>query len=204
MSATASMLITGVQTVSTFASQQREARARQQQGVFEKAAYDRNAVMSDLQAADALQRGALSAQQKGTQVRAAIGDARASMAGQGVVLDAGSAADVQSDIARLGALDVATIRNNAAREAWGFTTQAEESRFQGTLAAAGANAAAAGIRADSINTLITGAGKTYGIYRQSRDSTGVKTAIPAPRAQPPQLIRRGVDVVPMTLGRGSV
>lgn len=204
MAATAAMMITGVQTISTFASQQREAKARQQQGTFEQQAYERNASLSDLQAADAVARGEQSAQIKGRDVRATIGDARTSYAGQGVQLDTGSAVDVQRDIASLGALDIATIRNNAAREAWGFTTQAENARFQGTLAKAGANQAAAGIRADSINTLITGAGKTYGLYRQKVDSTGVRTTS-TPSSNTPRTrltpMRTGVDSIPMPSNR---
>lgn len=203
MAATAAMMITGVQTVSTFASQQREARARQQQGTFEQQAYERNAQLADLQAADAVARGTVSGYQRGQQVRAAIGDARASLAGQGVTLDTGSALDVQSDIASLGALDIATIRNNAAREAWGFTTQAADLRSRGILARAGADAAALGMRADSINTLITGAGRTYGLYRQKVDTTGVRT--PSSSARPARLtpMRTGVDSIPATPGRAN-
>lgn len=202
MSATAGMLITGVQTISSFSSQQREANARQQQGAFEQAAYERNASLADLQAADAVKRGMLSAQQRGQQVRASIGDARVSLAGQGVTLDTGSALDVQADIASLGALDIATIRNNAAREAWGFTTQATDLRSRGILAKAGADNAASGLRADSANTLITGAAKTYGIYRQQQDDAGrALTGMPTKTRTKPY--RTGVDTVPSTPGRAN-
>jgi hypothetical protein len=194
-------MITGVQTISTFSSQQREARARQQQGTFEQQAYDRNAQLADLQAADAVRRGEITAQQRGREVRASIGDARASYAGQGVALDAGSPLDVQSDIASLGALDIATIRNNAAREAWGFSTQAADLRSRGILAKAGADMSALGLRADSINTLITGAGKTYGLYRQKMDNTGVKTSTARPAKIVPYKV--GVDSIPAPSGRAN-
>lgn len=206
MAATAAMMITGVQTVSTFASQQRQAKATQQQGAFEKGAYDRNAALADLQAQDAIARGGVAGNQRGLQVRQDVGTARAALAGQGVNLDVGTAVDVQSGIARLGALDIATIRNNAAREAWGYTTQAGDLRFRGAMAAMGADQAAAGMRADSINTLITGAGKTYGLYRQKKDSTGVTSAVPPKGITPaksPSLIRRGVDTMTLPSGRAN-
>jgi hypothetical protein len=207
MAATAGMMITGIQTVSTFASQQREARAVRAQGRFEQLAFDRNAQLADLQAQDALLRGEMSTHVRGQQTREDIGTARASYAGQGVALDTGTPVDVQADIARLGALDIATIRNNAAREAWGFTTQADDLRFRGDLAARGADLTAMGLRADAVNTLITGAGKTYGLYRQKTDNTAPKSVPPkkapsAPRA--PRLIRRGVDAIPSPSGRASV
>lgn len=175
MAATAGMMITGAQTISTFASQRREAAARRQQGTFEANALNRNADLVDMQAQDALARGELTATQRAQMIRGDLGTARAAYAGQNVVVDQGSALDSQRNIATLGALDVATIRNNAAREAWGFTTQAQDLRFRGQIAKRGGDAAAAGMNADSINTLITGAGKTYGLYRQKVDNAGKTT-----------------------------
>ena len=163
----------GIQTLSTFSTQQREATARQQQGTYEQAAYNRNADVADQQAADATARGAVAAGQRGAQVRAEVGDARTMLAGQGVDLAQGSAVDVQKNIASLGALDIATIKNNAAREAWGYATQATNLRYQGGIAKLSGDQAAMGMRADSYSTLITGAAKTYGLYRQQQDSTGV-------------------------------
>lgn len=89
---------------------------------------DDNAHTADLQAADAVKRGAEEESRFRTSVRGLIGSQRAGFAGQGVAVGSGSAADVQRDSAYLGELDALTIRHNAAREAFGYTAQAEDLR----------------------------------------------------------------------------
>lgn len=169
MAATTAMFLTGAETYNTISQQRRQASALRSQGSYEAAAFDRNASLAEAQAADALARGGVAAGIRGRQVRSEVGSARAAMAASGIQLDTGSALDVQADIDALGALDVATIRNNAAREAWGYRTQASDLTQRGILSRLAAENAAAGLDDDQITTLLTGAGKTYGLFRQSRD-----------------------------------
>ncbi|HEX7828653.1 MAG TPA: hypothetical protein VF787_03320 [Thermoanaerobaculia bacterium] len=169
MSATAGMfLLTGTQTVLAANTNRQKAGAARAQGAFESAADERNAQIADLQSADAIARGEIAAGVRGAQTRQAVGASRAAMGAQGLRLDVGSPLDVQENEARLGALDVATIRNNAAREAWGFSTSAESYRLQGKVARSAAEQTAMGYATDTLNTLLTGVGKTYGVYRQKR------------------------------------
>jgi hypothetical protein len=60
-----------------------------------------------------------------------IGTQRAGFAGQNVDVGQGSPTDVQGDAAYLGELDALKIRNNAAREAWGYRVQAQNARMGG-------------------------------------------------------------------------
>jgi len=89
---------------------------------------DYNAQVAELQAADAVERGAAEESRFRSGVRLMIGSQRAGQAASNVDVGFGSAVDVQADAAMLGELDALTIRTNAAREAWGFKVQAEDSR----------------------------------------------------------------------------
>lgn len=54
-----------------------------------------------------------------------MGRQRTTLAAQGLALDEGSAAQVTADTKRIGETDVATIRENARREAFGIRSQSE-------------------------------------------------------------------------------
>lgn len=149
MGATAGIL-QGVSTAGGFLAGQRQAGAIEAQSSFEKQ-------LADLNAADVIARGNQSAQRMGLRVRQTIGAQRAGLAANGVALDSGSALDAQTDEARFGAMDEATIRNNAAREAFGITSES-------TMSQLSAKNRAAAARQSSIDTLITGAVKTYGLF----------------------------------------
>jgi hypothetical protein len=69
---------------------------------------------------DAQRRGQEALRQSRLATRRTIGASRAALAAQGIQLDTGSALDIQMDIARQGALDDITIKNNTFKEAWGY------------------------------------------------------------------------------------
>lgn len=100
-----------------------------QQGMFQ-----RNAQFAEAQAVDAESRGRVNEQRQRETTEGVIGSQRTSFAAQGVDVNKGSSLDVQADSAYLGELDALTIRNNAAREAWGFRVGAEDLRQQGRYA----------------------------------------------------------------------
>jgi hypothetical protein len=93
-----------------------------------------NAAASEARAVDALARGKEEEDRFRAGVRGLIGSQRSAFAAQGVVVSEGSAVDVQADTAYLGELDSLTVRNNAAREAWGYRVEAEEYRRGGEQA----------------------------------------------------------------------
>lgn len=109
--------------------------AYREQGRYAQSMGNINAGFADLQAQNALQRGELMAEREGQRAGATIGAQRASYAAQGVSVNSGSAATAQADTAGLSAIDQLMIRNNAAREAWGYNVQALNDRTQAKFAA---------------------------------------------------------------------
>lgn len=88
--------------------------------------FQQNSQIAEYQAQDAEARGKVSEKLSRRQTEQVIGAQRTSLAGQGVDVNRGSALDVQADAAYLGELDALTIRNNAAKEAWGYRMQASD------------------------------------------------------------------------------
>jgi hypothetical protein len=144
---------TGMQaTAQHKAGQQAEAAGAAQQDVANSQAdlLDYNAHNSDLQAADAVERGEETASRLALQVKSTIGRQRTGLAANNVDVGYGSAVDVQADAAYLGSLDESTARLNASRAAWGYSVQAEDQRRGAAIARkGGVNAAAAGQAAAS-------------------------------------------------------
>lgn len=93
-----------------------------------------NAGVADLQAKDALERGYEDENKFRQSVRGMIGSQRAGQAASNVDVSYGSAVDVQADASFLGEMDALTIRNNAARESWGFDVQATDLRKRAEIA----------------------------------------------------------------------
>lgn len=128
---------------------------------------DYNAEVAEMQANDALARGAEEEARHRVNVRRMVGSQRAGLAAQGVDISSGSALDIQADTAQMGELDALTIRANAAREAWGFKVQAVDLRQRGLIAEQTGymNAEATRIagKAGATSTLISGAGKMLAI-----------------------------------------
>ena len=121
-----------------------------------------NARIAEMQAADAEARGDEDARLFGEQVKGLMGSQRAAYAGQGVVVDEGSAAEVVADTARQGELDRLRILNNAAREAWGYRVQAVDMRNQGRLARFRGNTQAVGTILGSASTAYQTWGRSSG------------------------------------------
>ena len=127
----------GVQAVGSWragteAREAGEAERRAADSQAELAEY--NASVADLQAQDAVDRGAEEEGRFRQGVRAMIGSQRTGIAAAGVDVGFGSAVDVQADAAFLGELDALTIRTNAAREAWGYKVEAEDLRRRADIA----------------------------------------------------------------------
>ena len=82
-----------------------------------------NAVYLGNAAADARVRGNLQSDLRRVEGQQLIGTQRAAMAASGGVVDEGSNALLQQDVAQLSEFDALTISNNAAREAYGYDVQ---------------------------------------------------------------------------------
>lgn len=124
--------------------------------------FEYNANVADLQAADALDRGADQESKFRSSVRGLIGTQRSTAAANGVDVGVGSAVDVQADAAYLGELDAQTIKANAQREAWGFKEQAADLRMGADVARRGGNAARLTGQANASATRWAAAGDIIG------------------------------------------
>lgn len=157
--------VAGVNAISDFSSKRREAKIAEQEGNYAGAAYDENARIARLQAEDALARGHEEEGRYGARLRGELGANRASTAAQGIDVGVGSAVDVQRDMEAMGELDKLTIRNNAAREAWGYNTQAAQYGAQAGYARTSGRNQAKALRTASLGSLLTGAADVYGVVR---------------------------------------
>lgn len=126
---------TGLQATGTMLNANSQARAMQAQGEYAQRMSNVNANFTDIQAQDAIRRGDKSAQRLGLQTRQLIGAQRAAAAGGGVEVNSGSPLQLQADAAALSAMDQATIRNNAWKEAMGLKMESSIQRSHGDMAA---------------------------------------------------------------------
>ena len=146
----------------------RKASAEKSAGKSQQAVAEYNAQVSDLQADDALARGMQDETRQRLKARGLAGSTRVAYAAAGIdISDADSTfADVQANAATLSEIDALTIRTNAAREAWGYRTQATNQRAGGQIAMVAANNRA-------IGALVSGASSIYGATYRPGNKLGV-------------------------------
>ena len=128
----------GVQGLTQIGSSYAESRAIKAQSRYESQQLEFNSKLADIQARQVEQKGKEEATQYKTQVKQLIGRQRTALAAQGIDVSSGSALDLQTETAQLGALDALQIRTNAFREATGYriqsidySSQAEMTRLAG-------------------------------------------------------------------------
>jgi hypothetical protein len=120
------------------------AAATYQQGQVQKQIAQNNAVMSEYAAQDAQRRGeedAMAIQRRASQLS---GTQRAVMAGRGLDLETGTAADILDQTDFFAQQDVNTARYNAARDAWSYRARGQQGLYEGRAAARNASMQAAG------------------------------------------------------------
>lgn len=131
--------------------------AAYQEGKGSAALHEMNARLARWNAVDAKRRGIETAARIRDQGASILGSQAVGFAGMNVSLESGVATDVMADTARLVALDVTTTLNNAAREAFGYSVSARNSRFQGRMAKYAGKQSA-------IGSLFGGAADVAGLY----------------------------------------
>ncbi|MDB5487092.1 MAG: hypothetical protein JWQ58_807 [Reyranella sp.] len=126
-----SLGMSAASTVAGFAGQIRQQEAQQQQAaiaqaqaVYQSQIARQNQTLAQRQADDALQRGKVAEANRRNLAKQQLGTQTAGLAGQGTDLE-GSPTDILGDTAAAGEFDAQTIRANAAREAYGYTIQAQ-------------------------------------------------------------------------------
>jgi hypothetical protein len=111
-----------------------------QQGAAQAAAYTYQAGVAQINSAIAANNanyafaaGEQKAQQAGMQTRSIIGQTKAQQGGSGLDVNTGSAVDVRAAEADVGAENVAVIRNDAARTAYGYQVDEQQQLTQAAL-----------------------------------------------------------------------
>jgi len=112
-----------------------QANAQQQSDKYQAQIEGNNASLAVEQRSAAIQQGQAQAMQQEYQAAQVLGDQKANLAANGVVLNSGSAIDLLATTKFLNAQDVNTIQSNAARQAWGYGVDAANSQAAGGLAA---------------------------------------------------------------------
>jgi hypothetical protein len=103
-------------------------------GRYQKSIADVNATMADLAGTQTLQAGDIAASRKNLETKGKVGEELAVQGASGVDVGSGSAALTRIGTNLAGGIDELTIRNNAARQAWGYKVQGIQDRFQGQFA----------------------------------------------------------------------
>lgn len=126
-----------------------------QQSQAQKASYDyqaqvarNNAITAEWQAQDALKRGEIAEEQQRRRTAMLKGSQTARLAANGLDISEGSALNILSDTDWMGEQDALTVRDNAAREAWGYRQQGQNSMSNANMLKS---------RADAENQLLAGA-----------------------------------------------
>lgn len=118
------------------------ARAQSASAEFQEEQAKENARLAEAQARNAELAGQVEEDRQRQLTRKFLASQRTAIAANNLDMSTGTPLDILGDTAALGEQDALMIRANAAREAWGFRTQAVDFRNSGSMArAAGRNAA---------------------------------------------------------------
>lgn len=131
--------------------------------------------VDEWRAADAIRRGETAQSQSRLRQTSIAGSQRAVFAARGLPLNEGSALSILSDTAFMGDVDAATIRDNAAKEAWTLRVSANTARSNSDFLAARARTISPG--RSEFNSLLTSAGTVAPTwYRLNPDKTSTSTS----------------------------
>lgn len=148
--------------------QDRQSKAEAAAMEFDAKVADDNAKNAEYAAKDAKKRGAKEERKHRQRVKLLVGKQKAAYGASGVDVTSGAPADVMAETVLYGTDDAATIRYNAAMEAWGMKARAANYRAQGGQYRVGAKGAKMSGAFAVGSTLLTGLGSTARQYTDYR------------------------------------
>ncbi len=167
----ASLALAAAGTAASVAGQMNQQSAAGAQANYMKQVQLQQQQVAQQQAKDALARGAVAEDRQREKTAQTLGTQTAQLAAQGTDLS-GSPTDILTDTRKAGELDALTVRNNAAREAWGYEVQGQNAAagaalsgsFQPSYLGAGASllSGASGL-ADKWSKFKYNSGGSYGL-----------------------------------------
>lgn len=125
-------------------------------GNYQSGLLKQNAAFKNQAADEAILAGNTDADWQRVRTGQAVGEQRTSLAANGIDVNSGSAGQLQDDTAMIGELDALTIQNNAAREAYGYRTQANQD-------IANAKQVKKNAKSQAIGSILGGAGSAFGM-----------------------------------------
>ena len=129
-----------------------------QSGEYQEDVASENARIAKLQAKQARTLGGMEEDRYRRSLAILQGKQRAAAGASGRdITGGGTVGDLLSQTSGVGELDALTIRSNAAREAWGFNSQAVNYKAQGKMAQRAG-------RLGAVSTLLTGGAQAGGMY----------------------------------------
>lgn len=150
-----------IMMATTLATGAMQANAQRQEGAANAAIAENNQRIVSAQAEAENANATREMDQKAWETRALIGRQKAALASNNADLSQGTAMDILGESAMFGEYDQQTIRNNAARSAWGFQAEKTNLGNQATMAKwSGKTQAAA--------TMLGALGKAYGDYSKNK------------------------------------
>jgi hypothetical protein len=156
---------TTIALVAGFAGSGVAAYSSYESGQAQKALANTNARLADEQAADSTRRGQIEEDRRRALTRQQLGAQRVALGANNVVSSTGTPLGLLAETAEYGELDALTIRNNAAREAFGYKVEAGNSRTRGRIASREGTLGA-------FSTILGGGAQAYGSYRKNRSGAG--------------------------------
>jgi hypothetical protein len=139
-----------------------QADAAKKAGEAQNTIAQRNAELEDYKGKMAVNIGAVAEENHRAKVRQMVGSQRATLAANGVDLGSGTALDLIGETAEFGEADALTIRYNAAREAWGYGTNATNYRTEGSVARTNGRNSAKGTYLTTAASMASMAGGGFG------------------------------------------
>lgn len=129
-------------------SSYQQSQAQQASYEYQAQVARNNAITAEWQAQDALKRGEIAEEQQRRRTAMLKGSQTARLAANGIDISEGSALNILSDTDWMGEQDALTVRDNAAREAWDYRQQGQNSMSNSNMLKS---------RADAENPLLAGA-----------------------------------------------
>lgn len=155
--AVAALALTGIGAAASAVGAFEQGQAASESASYQAQVAKNNQAIADQNAQYALEQGQQQNAAKQQQTAQTISDQRAITAASGIDPNRGSSVRVQGDTAALGALDSATILNNAARTAWGYNTQGVDFGAEASLLSSQSSSAAASGDLGAFSSIIGGA-----------------------------------------------
>ena len=136
-----------------------------------------NAKIAQQNATWAAQQGETQAATQEAKTRATVGAEKAAQAASGIDVNSGSAVDVRSSAAALGELNALTVRSNAARQAYGYQTQAASDTGQAALDKSQASSASEAGFLNAGTTVLGGLGSAASNYGKYLDTSSPASSL---------------------------